>query len=168
MKKVWPALPVAFLVGGALYGLLAAVQPPPRKISEDPWLDAWKEAGLRVQARAFSTEPRRDLHLLDARPWIDETTFRGTTLRSYFVNGISSQVVELPKSDLLSEQIPEGRHFRIKLVENGGAAHLCRVGRRFLSMSIQVRVPFVAPMPAPQETVERAFEAFEEACRRQS
>ena len=82
MKKAWPVLPAALLVGGVLYGALAYVNVGDPDIP-DPWVEAWEKAGLRAQLRGT----RGRIKLTGARDILEKPAYEGTTLREYWVEG---------------------------------------------------------------------------------
>ena len=165
MKKLLAPLAAAVLAGGGLYGALAAADrklPPP----PDPWLTAWLRAGLKAEFRSETDDPAKSLLFFDARGHFDLPGLDALPIRHYQVATTNAQVVLLPDESALLEQLPEGRHFELKLKPKGGSAHVCRAGRWLLFVSTQPRtVPLFGPLRLPRKTVETMFEAFEEAAR---
>ena len=156
MKKAWPILPAAILVGTALFGALATV-----KVGEpdtgDPWLKTWEEAGLQAQLRST----RGKIKLVGARETLEEPEYKGTTIRDYLVKSVSVQVVELPSADLLPK-IPGGESLDFRLRKKGRRAHVFRKGRLILLISTHTRAMGITG-PVPEEFVIRTIVAFEEA-----
>ena len=165
MKRLLAPLAAALVAGGSLYGALAAADrklPPP----PDPWLSAWLQAGLKAESRGETDDPAESLLFYDARgrfalPGLDQLP-----IRHYQIATTNAQVVLLPDEKALLEPFPEGRHFDLKLKPKGGSAHVCRAGRKLLFVSTQPKtVPLFGPLRLPRKTVEKMFEAFEEAAR---
>lgn len=155
----------ALLLGGLLYGALAAVERGAGR-DADPWLGAWQAAGLRAQLQTVDTEPARTLLFADARPLFEAPALGRTALGRYIVDGVTTQVVVLPSRECVPE-IPEGRHLGFRLRPKGSSIHLTRRGRHLLlARTGGGWAPFLGPVRAPRETLERIFAVFEEEARR--
>lgn len=167
MKRGWvPALVMGVAAATGLYGMLAAAErklPPP----EDPWLDGWTRAGLKVESRAVTDDPSRRLLFHDARACFDDAALKTLPLRNYQVQQARAQVLVLPSATLLDKEFPQGRHLNYRLTDKGGKAHACRMGRALLLVSIEgPKIPFFPTMRIPKSTVEAVFDAFEAAVER--
>ena len=163
MRKQLPiALVLALTISGGLYGLLNAVDPSTPVETEDPWLQAWRAAGLKGQFVAQSTEPEKNLGLSDARELTKGAAFRHSVLRRYIIQGVTLQVAVLPRAGLLPE-LPEGRHPGFRLKPKGNSTHLCRSGRNLLFVrTTQVSIiPLMDDPPTPKALAERIFDVFE-------
>jgi hypothetical protein len=148
-------------LAGLFYGAFAAVE---RNVSGDgdPWLRAWRAAGLQAQLQTVDAEPARALLFADARPLFETPPLDRLVVRRYLAEGATVQVVVLPSKESLPE-IPQGRHFGFRLKPKGNAIHLTRTGRHLLlARTVGLWVPFLGPLRAPRETLERIFAAFEE------
>jgi hypothetical protein len=148
-------------LGGALYGALASVG---RNVSHesDPWLRAWRAAGLHAQLQTVDAEPGRSLLFSDARQLFDAPPLDRTVLRRYVVDGATVQVAVLPSGESVPE-LPQGRHFGFRLRPKGPSIHLTRTGRHLLlARTGGLWVPFLGPWGVPREALERIFVAFEE------
>ncbi|MFN3486105.1 MAG: hypothetical protein ACK44W_11570 [Planctomycetota bacterium] len=155
----------ALLLGGLLYGALAAVERGAGR-DGDPWLGAWQAAGLRAQLQTVDAEPARTLLFADAQPLFEAPALQRTALRRDIVGGATIQGAVLSSRECLPE-IPEGRHFGFRLRPEGSAIHLTRTGRHLLlARTGGMWVPFLGPVRAPRETLERIFAVFEEEARR--
>ena len=167
MRGGWmPALLVGAAAAMGLYGMLAAAE---RKLPapEDPWLDGWTRAGLKVEARAITDDPSRRLLFRDGRDCFDDAALKTLPLRNYQVQQAQAQVLVLPSDTLLSKEFPQGRHINHALRERGGKAHACRIGRALLLVSTEgPRIPFIPRMRIPKRTVDAVFDAFETAVAR--
>lgn len=162
MKRFLAPLAVALVAGGGLYGALAAADrklPPPR----DPWLDAWLGAGLKAEFRVETDDPAQSVLFYDARGLFNLPGLDDLPIRLYQVATMKVQVMLLPSDRALLPDLPEGRHFDLKLKPKGGTAHVCRAGRRLLFVSSQPNnVPFLGPVRTPRKSVEKVFQAFED------
>ncbi|HLF93345.1 MAG TPA: hypothetical protein VJB14_07780 [Planctomycetota bacterium] len=160
MKHHLSAIAAGALVSAALYGLLSAIDRPGSE-PEDPWLDAWRAAGLQGQLVTVSSEPHKHLMFGDGRELCKGRPFSETVLRRYVIQSVSLQVVVLPKADLVPE-FPEGRQLAFRLKKKGSSAHLCRSGRNLLFTRTQTQwMPFAGEPPVPKAILEKLFDAFE-------
>jgi hypothetical protein len=155
-------LPAALLSGAilslGLYGLLNGVDHSVPVEPEDPWIEAFRAAGLVAQLVSVSGDPDKHLALADARELAKGRAFRHSVLRRYLVQNVTLQVAILPRADLLPE-LPEGRHPGFRLKPKGNPAHLCRSGRNLL----MVRTTQSSLLPV---FVEKVFEIFEKTAAR--
>ena len=157
MKKAWPVLPAALLVGGVLYGALAYVNVGDPDIP-DPWVEAWEKAGLKAQLRGT----RGRIKLTGARDILEKPAYEGTTLREYWVEGISVQIAEFPTGDLLPD-ISEGREMKCRIGKKGRSAHVSRKGRLVLMVDTKIYAVGSDSKKVRESTAIRIFEPFEEA-----
>lgn len=165
MKPLLPAFAAAALVSAALYGLLHAVDRPAAE-PEDPWLDAWRKAGLPGQLVMVSSDPDKHLMFGDGRELLKGRDFEETVLRRYVVHQLMVQVVVLPRAGLVPE-FPEGRQTGFRLRKKGSAAHLCRSGRNLLFTRTQMNwTMFVGEPPVPKAALEKLFDVFERTAER--
>ncbi|HXX94619.1 MAG TPA: hypothetical protein VEN81_13375 [Planctomycetota bacterium] len=160
MKHLPLAILAAAVVSGGLYGILSAVDHPAVE-PEDPWLRAWKEAGLKGQLLGESTEPDKHLMLgTEGRELMKGLDFQDTVLRRYLIQAANLQVVVLPRASLAPE-LPEGRHFAFRLKPKEGAVHLCRSGRNLLLVKpLMIGIGF-GELPTPKPFLEKLFDVFE-------
>ena len=156
MKKAWPILPAALLVGTALYGTIASVRPP--EPEPDRWVVAWKEAGLEASLR--STRGGR-LILSGERRRLEEPAFEGTSLRDYWVEGILVQILELPAPDLFPE-IEEGRHADFRPGDKGRRAHVLRKGRTLILVHQKIYAIGTSAKTVPMRTVRKILDGVED------
>ena len=164
MRRIAPVL-AALAAAGGLYAALA-VADPKRPPPEDPWLEAWRSAGLKAEFRAETDNPAKTLLFQDARGRFDVPRLERLRVRHYFVTQTNAQVVELPDEKVLLEEFPEGRTLKHKLKPKGGEIHVCRVGRLLLLLSTEPRVVAIFGRPSlPKKSVEAIFQAFEDAVR---
>ena len=163
MRKHWPAPVAAALAAAALYGLLAAVEPR-LPVPEDPWMDAWRQAGLEVELQAVSQDPAHTLGFREAREIFDRYPLEASAVRRYSVSGMPVDVVSLPERGFL-EEFPEGTHLKYRTRAKGPAANVCRSGRHLMIIPAQWNFGFF-PMKADEETVGRVLELFEAAAAR--
>lgn len=160
MKQHLSALAAGALVSLALYGILNALAHPVTE-PDDPWLDAWRAAGLKGQLVTVSSEPSQHLMFGDGRELMKGRAYDETTLRRYVVQNVTLQVVILPKAGLAPEY-PEGRSPSFRLKKKGSSAHLDRLGRNLLFVKTQSNwMPIVDEQPVPKALMERFFDAFE-------
>lgn len=164
MRRIAPIL-AALAAAGGIYAALAAADPK-RPPPEDPWLEAWREAGLKAEFRAETDDPGKSLLFVDGRGIFKVPPLERLRVRHYLVTQTNAQVVELPDASVLREEFPEGRTLRHKLKPKGGEIHVCRAGRRLLLLSTEPRVVAIFGKPSlPKKSVEAIFQAFEDAAR---
>ena len=159
VRQIAPPLAAALLAGGALYGLLAAVRPSTAD-REDPWLEAWRLAGLHVQFRATSTEPSKHLQWVQERERYARPEFAGTKIRSYAIHGLRAQVVELPSDRLqgIETDSPAGDG-PFQYSANDKDHHAWQAGRRLLILANRQRVAFWT-IQMTKEIREKVLAAF--------
>ncbi len=164
-RRIAPAIAAALLAGGALYGLLAAVRPASAD-QEDPWLKAWKAAGLHVQFRGTSAEPSRHLQWARDRERYARPEFAGTKIRMYAIHGFRAQVVELPSDRLrgiefysLNDEGP------FSCQGTDGDNEFSQRGRHLLILANRQRVAFWTTK-LPGEILRTTERIFEETARR--
>ena len=165
MKQVAPAIACALLAGGAIYGLLAAVRPAGASL-EDPWLEAWRRAGLHVQFRTTSNDPSRHLQWFRERERYARPEFSGTRLRSYLIQGFRAQVVELPSDGLPGielEDWPEEGPLPGRVSDRDN--HAWQEGRHLLILAERQRVALWTTA-LPKETRLKIEQAFRETAKR--
>ncbi len=156
MRGTWPAVPLAFLTGASLWALLAAVRPSDPG-SGDPWLAAWRRAGLKATLRSVSGDPEERFMIPELRARLAHPEFAGTAIREYLVDDVRVQVLDLPSEDLrLVEgespmELPGKRTFRHR--RSGRHLLVIRGGNRVLFASVAV----------PRSLQERIEEAFSRA-----
>lgn len=161
MRHVLAAFASGALVSGALYGILNAVAHPQAE-PEDPWLDAWKAAGLRGQFVTVSMEPDKHLMFGDARELFKGREYEDTVLRRYLIQNVGVQVVVFPRADS-AKNLPEGRHAGFRLKAKGPSVHLCRSGRNVLLVKPTTHgIVIFGDMPTPKAFFDGLCDVFEE------
>jgi hypothetical protein len=160
MKRTLPALAAGALAALGIYGILWAFG---REVetARDPWLEAFTDAGLRVECGILSATPEKNLLFVEGRALFARPEARGASLREYRIEDIRTQVVILPSAGVLPE-LPQGRHGTFKLRPKGGTTHLCRKGRFLLLMSTNQGTSLFR-VPTELIPVGKAFAAFEGA-----
>jgi len=160
VKHLFAAIGAGAAVSLGLYGMLSAVAHP-RTEPEDPWLDAWKAAGLSAQLVTVANEPQKYLMLGDGRELMKGRAYEESVLRRYVVQNVSIQVVSLPRKDLAPD-FPEGRTTGFRLKKKGTSAHLCRSGRNLLLTRTQTNwMPVFDELPVPKALLDKLFDVFE-------
>jgi hypothetical protein len=160
MRSLPAVLGSGILAALGLYGLLAAVERP-LPAGEDPWLDAWRRAGLKAEFQEEQAEPERRLIFQDGRSLFRKPELASIRLRRYVIENVAAQVIALPSRESLPE-IPEGRTPGFRLRPKGGTINACRSGRWLLLQSVTLRTGWFTPsVPVDSPDVARAFEAFE-------
>ena len=165
MKSLLAPLACGTIVGALLYGLLWAAE---RKVAEpeDPWLDGWLNDGMKAEFRAASTEPDRHLMMGDARE-LFEPESKGTVLRSYIVQNISVQLVQLARSNVLPS-VPEGRTLEFRFRPKSNPVHVCRSGRWMLLVATQEKSygPIIPLSKTTKDRAQQMFDSFEQTAAR--
>jgi len=165
MKSLAAPLLCGTIAAALLYGLLWSAE---RKVAEpeDPWLDAWQLDGLKAEFRSVSTEPSEHLMISDARELFKKDSV-GVVLRSYIVQNISVQVVQLPRADLVPA-LPGGRSLEYKHKPKSYPVHLCRAGRWMLMVAPQEKSygPIIPLTKTTKDRAQQMFDAFEQIAAR--
>jgi hypothetical protein len=165
MKSLAAPLACGTIAAALLYGLLWSAE---RKVSEpeDPWLDGWLNDGMKAEFRSVSTEPDRHFMINDMRE-LFEPESKGTVLRSYIVQNISVQVVQLTKAALLPS-LPEGRTLEFKFRPKSYPVHLCRAGRWMLIVAPQEKSygPIIPIAKTTKDRAQQMFDPFEQTAGR--
>ena len=165
MKSLSAPLACGTIAAALLYGLLWSTE---RKIpeSEDPWLDGWQNDGLKAEFRSVSTEPENHLMINDARELFQPET-KGVVLRSYIVQNISVQLVQLPKTGMFPV-LPEGRSLEYKYRAKSYPVHLCRAGRWMLIVAPQEKAygPIIPLAKTTKDRAQQLFDSFEQTAAR--
>lgn len=169
MKRSWPVAVAGILTGVALYSVLAAVRPEGAR-EADPWRDAWLAEGLRVELTEASAPPEKRFMLVGLRPLFLEPEFAGSSLRTYTVEKLKVQVLELPSEALcLCQGLPDRTRCTDERgsVKSNGLRHFRREGRWMVVVQGEVRT-FWLPMPVPEALLQRIRTAFQETARRRA
>ena len=165
MKALLAPLACGTIAAALLYGLLWSAE---RKVSEpeDPWLDAWQNDGLKAEFRSVSTEPENHFMISDARELFQPET-KGIVLRSYIVQNISVQLVQLPRTGMFPV-LPGGRTLEFKYRAKSYPLHLCRAGRWMLVVAPQEKSygPIVPLAKTTKDRAQQMFDSFEQTAAR--
>ena len=102
----------------------------------------------------------------DARELFQPDT-KGIVLRSYIVQNISVQLVQLPRLGMLP-MLPDGRTLEFKYRLKSYPVHLCRAGRWMLIVAPQEKSygPIIPLAKTTKDRAQQLFDSFEQTAAR--
>lgn len=162
MKRAWPIVLSALLIGGGVLGTLRLAEPT-RSATRDPWLDAFRSHGLRATALSVSVEPEKHFLVPELRSRLRDPRFQETRIHEYIVEDVRVQVVLFPNGADADSIVEEGEHREWKPHRARRAYPARRRGRTVLVLESVQRIGMDTRRALSEELLDRILAAFEKA-----